>query len=45
MRSLAEWQRLLAWWDFLGPVVEGMQFYQAVLLILKAQTRHPDDPH
>ena len=41
----AEWDRLLAWWTFLTPVVEGMRFYAPVLEILKKQTKHPDQPH
>jgi hypothetical protein len=40
----AEWRRLFNWWDFLSPLVDAMRFYQPVIDILRAQTRHPDEP-
>ena len=37
-------KRLFAWCDFLAPLDEAYALFDPIVRILRAQSRHPDEP-
>ena len=44
IRDRHEMKRLFAWCDFLAPLDEAYALFDPIVRILRAQSRHPDEP-